>query len=51
MGMILWLVAVVVAILGVWRLIGGDILVGIILLVVAAAIGPGGWSLFGRRAA
>lgn len=51
MGLIFWVLAVVVAIFGVLRLLAGDILVGIILLIVAAAIGPGGWSIWGRRSA
>lgn len=45
MGFILWIIAVVIAIYGVLRLLRGDILIGIILLVVAAAVGPGGWSV------
>jgi hypothetical protein len=51
MGLVLWLIAVVVAIIGIVKLLQGAILLGIILLVVAAAIGPGGWSIFGRRTA
>lgn len=51
MGLIFWVLAVVVAVFGVLRLLAGDILVGIILLIVAAAIGPGGWSIWGRRSA
>ena len=51
MGLIFWVLAVVVAIFGVLRLLAGDILIGIILLIVAAAIGPGGWSIWGRRSA
>lgn len=45
MSFILWIIAVVIAIYGVLRLVRGDILIGIILLVVAAAVGPGGWSI------
>jgi hypothetical protein len=46
---LLWLIAVIVAIIGVVQLIQGQILWGILLLVVAAAIGPGGWSVFRGR--
>jgi len=49
MGGVLWLIAVVVAIVGVVQLFQGQILLGIILLVVAAAIGPGGFSVFRSR--
>lgn len=45
MGFILWIIAVVIAVYGILRLVRGDILIGIILLVVAAAVGPGGWSV------
>lgn len=45
MGFILWIIAVVIAIYGILRLVRGDILIGILLLVVAAAVGPGGWSI------
>ena len=46
MGVILLIIAAIIAIYGVLRLVRGDILIGIILLVVAAAVGPGGWSVF-----
>ena len=46
MTLILWLIAVAIAIYGIIRLLGGDILIGIILLVVACAIGPGGWAIY-----
>lgn len=46
---LLWLIAVVLAIVGVVQLLQGQILFGILLLVVAAAVGPGGWSLFRSR--
>lgn len=49
MGLILWLVAVVLAVLGVLNLLDGDVLWGIILLIAACAVGPGGWSIFGRN--
>ncbi len=43
---ILWLIAVAIAIYGIVRIIGGDIVVGIVLLVVACLVGPGGYSIF-----
>jgi hypothetical protein len=49
MALILWLIAVVLAVVGVVQLIQGQILLGIILLIVAAAVGPGGWSVFRGR--
>jgi hypothetical protein len=46
MAFILWIIAVVIAIYGILRLVRGDILIGIILLIVAALVGPGGYSIF-----
>jgi hypothetical protein len=43
---ILWILAVIIGIFGVIRLIRGDILFGIILIVVAFLVGPGGYSIF-----
>ena len=50
MGSILWIAAVVLAIIGVIQLLQGQIILGIVLLVAAAAVGPGGFSLFRSRA-
>ena len=46
---LLWVIAVVIAIIGIVQLLQGQLIFGIILLVVAAAVGPGGWSVFNRR--
>ncbi len=46
---VLWIIAVVIAIIGVVQLLQGQLILGIILLVVAAAVGPGGWSVFKGR--
>jgi len=43
---ILWVVAVIVGIIGVVRILQRDILWGIVLIVLALLIGPGGVSLF-----
>lgn len=50
MGSVLWIIAVVLAIFGVIQLLQGQIILGIVLLVVAAAVGPGGFSIFRSRA-
>lgn len=46
MATVLWIIAVIIGIFGVLRLIRGDILVGIVLIVVALLVGPGGVSIF-----
>lgn len=49
MGIVLWIIAVILAIWGVMQILAGQLIVGIILLILAAAVGPGGWSIFNRR--
>jgi hypothetical protein len=49
MGFILWLLAVILVIVGVVQLIQGQIIFGIILIIVGLAVGPGGFSIFKRR--
>ncbi|MDQ4143259.1 MAG: GPGG-motif small membrane protein [Actinomycetota bacterium] len=49
MGVVLWIIAVILAIWGIIQLLNGAILWGIILLILAAGVGPGGWSFFKRR--
>jgi hypothetical protein len=49
MGFILWIVAVILAVVGVIQLLQGQIIFGIVLLVLAALVGPGGYSIFGSR--
>ena len=46
---VLWIIAVVIAVVGVIVLISGSVIWGIILLVIAALVGPGGYSIFNRR--
>jgi hypothetical protein len=46
---LLWIIAVIVAIIGIIVLISGSIVWGIVLLIIAALIGPGGYSIFRGR--
>lgn len=49
--MVIWLLAVVLAVVGVVQLLQGQLLLGLALLVAAALVGPGGYSIFrGDRA-
>jgi hypothetical protein len=50
MNFILWLIAVILVVAGIVTLISGGVLLGIVLIVVGLLIGPGGVSLFARRA-
>jgi len=45
---LLWIGAVIIAIFGIIALLSGNILWGILLLIVAALVGPGGYSIFNR---
>lgn len=49
MGSILWIAAVILAVIGVVQLLQGQIILGIVLLIAAAAVGPGGFSIFRTR--
>lgn len=44
--MVLWLIALGLAIYGVVTIVRGAVVTGILLLVLAALIGPGGVSIF-----
>ena len=47
MTTILWLIAVVLVIAGIVTAIRGQLLFGILLIVVGLLVGPGGVSIFG----
>lgn len=46
MTTILFLIAAVLVIFGIVRLVRGDVLMGIVLIVVGLLVGPGGVSVF-----
>jgi hypothetical protein len=49
-SLVLWIIAAIIAVIGIVQLLQGQILLGIVLLVVACLVGPGGYSIFqGRR--
>lgn len=47
---ILWVIAVILVIAGIVQLIQGQIIFGIVLIVIGALVGPGGHSIFRTRA-
>lgn len=47
---VLWVIAVILAIVGIVQLLQGQIILGIVLLIAAALVGPGGYSVFRGRA-
>lgn len=50
MGFLLWLVAVILVIVGIVQLFQGQVILGVILIIVGFAVGPGGFSIFKSRA-
>ncbi len=46
---VLWIIAAILAIVGIVQLIQGQIILGIVLIVAACLVGPGGYSIFSRR--
>jgi hypothetical protein len=45
---ILWLIAVVLVISGIVTLVRGQVLFGILLIIVGLLVGPGGVSIFNK---
>jgi hypothetical protein len=50
MNFVLWLIAVVLVVAGIVTLVSGGVLLGILLIVIGLLVGPGGVSIFSRRA-
>ena len=48
MGFVLWVAAVILVIVGIVQLFQGQILFGILLIIVGCLVGPGGYSIFRR---
>lgn len=48
MAFLLSILGIIIALYGVVRLYYGEFLCGVILLIVAAIVGPGGYSIFQR---
>lgn len=46
MALLLWILALLIGIWGVVTLIRGQVLLGIVLIIVAFLVGPGGVSIF-----
>jgi hypothetical protein len=46
---LLWILAVILAVVGVVQLLQGQIIFGILLLIAACIVGPGGYSIGRRR--
>jgi hypothetical protein len=48
MAFLLWILAVILVIAGIFQLFKGQLLWGIVLIIVGLLVGPGGVSIFTR---
>lgn len=46
---ILWIIAAILVIAGIVQLIQGQIIFGVLLIIVGALVGPGGVSIFNTK--
>jgi len=46
---VLWIIAAILVIVGIIQVIQGQIIFGIVLIVVGCLVGPGGYSVFRNR--
>ena len=46
---ILWIIAAILVIVGIVQLLQGQVVFGIVLIVLACLVGPGGYSVFKGR--
>jgi hypothetical protein len=46
---LLWIIAAILVVVGIVQLFQGQILLGVILIIVGCLVGPGGYSIFHRR--
>ncbi|HEY4375839.1 MAG TPA: GPGG-motif small membrane protein [Acidimicrobiales bacterium] len=45
---VLWLIAALIVIVGIVQIFQGQLLFGLVLIVIGALVGPGGHSVFNR---
>ena len=48
-SLLLWIAAVILVIVGIVQLFQGQIILGVVLIVLGFLIGPGGYSIFRSR--
>jgi hypothetical protein len=47
---VLWVIAAILVVVGIVQLFQGQIIFGVVLIVIGCLVGPGGYSMFSRRA-
>lgn len=48
-GTLLWIIAAILVVVGIVQLLQGQIIFGALLIVAGCLVGPGGYSIAGRR--
>jgi hypothetical protein len=43
---LLWILAVILVVSGIFQLFKGELLWGVVLIIIGFAVGPGGYSIF-----
>ncbi len=51
MGLVLWIIAAILVIVGIVQLFQGQIILGVVLIIAGCLVGPGGYSIFRGRSA
>lgn len=46
---VLWIIAAILVVAGIVQLFQGQVLLGVLLIVVGCLVGPGGYSIFRSR--
>ena len=46
---VLWVIAAILVIVGIVQLFQGQVIFGIVLIIIGCLVGPGGVSIFNRR--
>ena len=46
---LLWIIAAILVVVGIVQIFQGQVIFGIVLIVIGCLVGPGGYSVFNRR--
>ena len=46
---LLWIIAVIIVVVGIVQILQGQVIFGIVLIVIGCLVGPGGHSIFRNR--
>lgn len=46
LALLLWVAAVILVVAGIVQVLQGQVLLGLVLIIVGCAVGPGGWTVY-----